>query len=170
MALDNDMMDDNLALMVDIGNKITGADFKIEIEDCPFLSKLVSTATVKNEGRWAIEDIPGPGGHSHSQPGAKKSGESITLGFYDSVTGKAFDEVIKWVDDCIRAEGRKLINIYGFHYELGKSANDMEYTYCWPELDDTEWDYESKTTLQKMTLTVHYFQKRVKGGYDLSRD
>ena len=141
--------------IVQSGNRLLGSNFRISVDDCPELSKLIVTCNPPLPGRHAIESIPGPHGVEVPEPGPLKTGGQFKVTFNDSFTGKAYDEVVKWAMESVHADNRKNVRLWCTH-ELGPSELDMTYQHCFPELEDGEFDYSNKNTPAKFSLIIHF--------------
>ena len=156
MAVDAEQFaDEAVESIVQIGNKLLGAHFKIEIEGCPYLSKLIITCTPWLPGRHPVENVPGQQGVEINEPGPKKTGGMFAMGFIDGVTGQAIKEYKEWEKNCASVSGRKEVRIYG-HSEYGDSELDITYTHCWPDIEEGDFDAENKTAPARFNMNLHF--------------
>ncbi|MCP4752651.1 MAG: hypothetical protein GY866_17330 [Proteobacteria bacterium] len=160
MAVDaEEFVLEEVEALIQVGNKLKGSDYHMEVEGCPNLSLLTVTCSPAVPSRNPIEDIPGKRGVTINEPGEMKSGGQFPVTFHDGFKGPAFDEYMDWVRECVDFTKRKKVRIYGSH-ELGDSSADFTYLYCWPDMEDAEFDNENKTAPAKFTFNLHFAGRR----------
>jgi hypothetical protein len=145
--------------LVQTGNKARGDNFNIEIEGCPNLSALTVGCSPELPGRTPVEDVAGRQGVTINEPGPLKTGGMFPLTYHDGFSGKAFEEYMEWMKDAVDFTKRKKVRVWGRH-ELGDSALDVTYLYCWPEHEPGEFDAENKTAPNKFSVNLHFANRR----------
>ncbi|MBU2648429.1 hypothetical protein KKI24_27230 [bacterium] len=150
---------DEVENIIQAGNKLRGDNFKIEIQDCPNLSKLIVACTPVMPSRHIVETVAGHQGVEINEPGPLKTGGMFPVTFHDGFKGLAFDEYMNWMLESVDITKRKTFRVYGNH-ELGKSNIDVTYFYAFPEMEDADFDAENKTAPMKFTCNIHFANRR----------
>ncbi len=151
--------EDEVEAIVTSGNKLLGSSFRVMVEGCPELSKMIASCSPALPGRHLIEATSGAHGVEVPEPGPLKTGGQFTITFNDGFQGKAFDELIQWSLESIEVNKRKEVYVWGTH-ELGNNGFDMTYTHCFPELEDADFDYSNKTTPAKFSFILHFANRK----------
>ncbi len=151
--------EEEVEAIINSGNKLLGSNFRIKVDGCEELSKMVVTCNPALPGRHLVEGIVGGQGVEVREPGPLKTGGQFTMTFHDGFKGQAFDEITQWALDSVDVTKRKTVWIWGSH-ELGNSNLDMAYSHCFPELEDGSFDHANRTAPAKFSFILHFSNRK----------
>lgn len=138
--------------LVALGEKASGADFRMVVEGYPELSYLVSSVSLPAMQREVIETY-GPLGIKVNQQGKYINAQDIPITFDEVISGAALSALRDWV-----MERRYLKVTIGLVSE-SLTESDPNTTVvcedCWLECEAIELGNENSATVVKPTGTLH---------------
>lgn len=135
-----------------LGEKVTGNEFKLVIEDYPDLTYLVSSTQLPMMQREMVETY-GPNGVKFMQQGRYVNAQDVTITFEEVITGKMYQALRDWV------KNKKYLKVtMGLVSE--SQTTSSEYTTvvmedCWIELEGVDLSKEDGATVVKPSGTLH---------------
>lgn len=138
--------------LVALGEKVSGAEYKMEVEDYPDLTYLVSSVSLPALQREVMETY-GPYGIKFNQMGKFINAQDVPITFDEVITGKALEALREWVK-----EKKYLKVVLGLVSESVTESNantTVVMEDCWIEMDAVELGNENSATVVKPSGTLH---------------
>lgn len=138
--------------LIALGEKASGADFKMEIAEYPDLTFLVSSVSLPAIQRENMETY-GPHGIKVNQQGKFINAQDIPITFDEVITGKAYEALRDWV------KNKRYLTVTIGMVSESLTESDPNTTVvledCWIEMEATELGNENSATVVKPNGTLH---------------
>jgi hypothetical protein len=135
-----------------LGEKVTGNEFKMIIEDYPDLTYLISSTQLPMMQREMVE-VYGPHGVKFMQQGRYVNAQDVPITFEEVITGKTLEAIREWVKNK-----RYLKVTLGLVSESQTTSNEFTTVVmedCWIELEGVDLSKEDGAAAIKPSGTLH---------------
>lgn len=138
--------------LVALGEKATGADYRMEIEGYPDLTYLVSSVSLPAMQREVVETY-GPHGMKFNMQGKFINAQDVPITFDEVITGAALAALRDWVKN--KAYLRVTLGLVSESVTVSDPNTTVVMDDCWIECEAIELGNENSATVVKPTGTLH---------------
>lgn len=137
---------------VALGEKVTGNEFKMAIEDYPDLTYLVSNVQLPPMQREPVE-MYGPGGVKFVQQGRFINAQEVPITFEEVLEGKTLEALRDWVTN--KYYKKVTLGLVGESKTTSAESTTVVMEDCWLSLDGVDLSKEDGAVVVKPSGTLY---------------
>ena len=134
-----------------LGEKVTGNEFKMEIEEYPDLTYLISTTQLPMMQRESVETY-GPGGVKFIQQGRYVNAQDVPITFEEVLEGKTLEALRDWVKN--KRYLKVTLGLVGESKSTSSENTTVVMEDCWIEMEGVDLSKEDGATVVKPSGTL----------------
>lgn len=137
---------------VALGERVTGNEFKMVIEDYPDLTYLVSTVQLPMMQREMVE-LYGPSGVKFMQQGRYINAQDVSITFEEVISGKMYEALRDWVKN--KQYLKVTMGLVSESQTTSSEFTTVVMEDCWIELEGVDLSKEDGAAAIKPSGTIH---------------